>query len=111
MPPISTRSLRAEVESLASEVVVAIGEALLGVFESRDYVFLPSSSLEEEEGSSHTRQCHGAYCYRESIVLDGWAIIIDVDSRDHPRLEAGYRALVEGSKRRLEQIIAYFKRR
>jgi hypothetical protein len=99
-------SLDAEIESIAAEVVTALGEALLQTIDSREYFFFPIHAM---GNPSHNRRCSGTYCYRESISLDGWAIIIDVDSHQFPHLERAYRALVESSNRRRERVSAYLK--
>jgi hypothetical protein len=102
-------SLTAEVEAVAADVVIELKFVLLQVLEGRDFCFFPITRSHDSDHGSRTKPCHGTYCYRQSITLDGWAIIIDIDSSEHPRLTQLHRVLVSSSDRRLDEVKTYLR--
>jgi hypothetical protein len=102
-------SLSAEVEAVAADVVIELKLALLQIMGGRDFCFFPITRRHGSDHRSQTKPCHGTYCYRQSLTLDGWAIIIDIDSSVHPRLAELHRVLVASSDRRLGEVKAYLR--
>jgi hypothetical protein len=102
-------SLTAEVEAVAADVVIELKFSLLQVLEGRDVCFFPITRSHDFDHRSRTKPCHGTYCYRQSLTLDGWAIIIDIDSSEHPRLAELHRVLVASSGRRLDEVKSYLR--
>jgi hypothetical protein len=99
-------SVNAEMSSIADEMVVALQDALYDTVEKKNYLYYPAnvSTTDQLSPKSPMRFRKGAYEYYHAMLIDGWAIVVDIDSIDYPRLDTAYRYLKDRRHWRMDQV-------